>query len=170
MSGPTTQHRRGAARYRAAAPRLRGTAPVRRMGFSFAGEPAQVAKARHRVAAVLGLAWGDGPAAEDATLVASEVLTNGCRYGGGRVRVRARISDERMILKVSTPAPWRDPQAQHDPVGDESGRGLEIVMALAASVIIAPDTDGPGISVTVVCLAASVQTASSRQVADVSAA
>lgn len=153
MSGPTIQDRRRApARIRAAAPRRAGTAAVRRVGFSFAAEPAQVAQARRRVAALLGSVWSDGPAVDDATLVASEVLTNGCRYGGGRIRVRARVGSQRMTLRVSTPAPWRDPQAPPDAEG-ESGRGLEIVLALAESVVIASDTDGPGISVTVVCLA-----------------
>jgi anti-sigma regulatory factor (Ser/Thr protein kinase) len=153
MSGPTVQDRRRApARIRAAAPPRASTATVRRVGFSFAAEPVQVAQARRRVASLLGSVWRDVPAADDATLVASEVLTNGCRYGGGRVRVRARISSQRMTLKVSTPAPWRDPQAQPDAEG-ESGRGLEIVLALAESVVIASDADGPGISVTVVCLA-----------------
>jgi anti-sigma regulatory factor (Ser/Thr protein kinase) len=171
MSGPTIQDRRRApARNRSVAQPWRRVALVRRMGFSFAGEPVQVAAARHRVAAVLGSAWGDVPAVEDATLVASEVLTNGCLYGGGRVRVRARISGERMTLKVSTPAPWRDPQAQPDPAEGENGRGLEIVTALAESVIIASDIGGPGVSVTVVCLAAPAQTVSPRQVADVCAA
>ena len=159
MSGPTIHDRRRApARIRAAAPRRASTALVRRVGFSFAAEPVQAAQARRRVAALLGLVWGDVSAVEDATLVASEVLTNGCRYGGGRVRVRARISSQRMTLRVSTPAPWRDPQAQPDAEG-ESGRGLEIVLALAESVVIASDTGGLGISVTVVCLAIPVSSA-----------
>jgi anti-sigma regulatory factor (Ser/Thr protein kinase) len=163
MSGPTIQDRRRApARNRAAVPRPRSTPPVRRIGFSFAAEPVQVAQARRRVAAALGSTWGDVPAADDATLVASEILTNGCRYGGGRVRVRARISSQSMTLKVSTPAPWRDQEAEPDPVEDESGRGLEIVQALAESVLIAPDVEGPGISVTVVCLAAPAQAAVAR--------
>jgi len=158
MSGPTIQNRsRTPARIRAAAPQRRNAAPVRRLGFSFAAEPVQVAQARRRVAALLGSTWRDVSAADDATLVASEVFTNGCRYGGGRVRVRARISSQRMTLKVSTPAPWRDPQAQPDAEG-ESGRGLEIVLALAESVLIAQDANGPGISVTVVCLATPVLT------------
>jgi anti-sigma regulatory factor (Ser/Thr protein kinase) len=132
------------------------------MGFSFAAEPVQVSQARRRVAAALGSVWGDVPAVDDAALVASEVLTNGSRYGGGRVRVRARISSQRITLKVSTPAPWRDPEAQPDPEG-ESGRGLEIVLALAESVLITPDTDGPGICVTVVCLAEPEQAPVPRQ-------
>lgn len=164
MSGPTIQDRRRTpARNRAAVPRPRSTPPVRRIGFSFAAEPAQVAQARHRVAAALGSTWGDVPAADDATLVASEVLTNGCRYGGGRVRVRARISSQSMTLKVSTPAPWRDQEAEPDPVEKESGRGLEIVQALAESVLITADTDGPGVCVTVVCLAEPVLAPVPRQ-------
>ena len=164
MSGPTIQDRRRApARSRAAGPRSPGSAPERRMGFSFSAEPVQVTQARRRVAALLGSAWGDVPAASDATLVASEVLTNGCRYGGGLVRVRARISSQQMTLKVSTPAPWRDPHVQPE-AEDESGRGLEIVLALAESVIIARDTDGPGISVTVVCLAEPVLSAAAGRV------
>lgn len=163
MSGPTIQDRRLApARNRPAAPRLRSTLRVRRIGFSFAAEPVQVAQARRRMAAALGSAWGDVPAVDDATLVASEVLTNGCRYGGGRVRVRARISSQSMTLKVSTPAPWRDPEAQQDPVDDESGRGLEIVQALAEYLHIAPDAKGAGISVTVLCLAEPTQADASR--------
>ncbi|MBR7827811.1 ATP-binding protein [Actinospica sp. MGRD01-02] len=163
MSGPTIQDRRRAsARIYDAASGRASTVPVRRLGFSFAAEPVHVAQARHRVADLLGSAWGDGPAAEEATLVASEVLTNGCRYGGGRVRVRARISSQRMTLKVSTPAPWRDPEAQPD-VDAESGRGLEIVRALAESVSIAADPDGLGVSVTVVCLAAPAPTAAAMR-------
>jgi anti-sigma regulatory factor (Ser/Thr protein kinase) len=87
-------------------------------------------------------------------LVVSEVLTNGCLYGGGRVRVRARISRQSITVKVSTPAPWRDRQAQLSDVEDENGRGLEIARALAESVHIAPDAESTGVSVTVVCLAA----------------
>lgn len=160
MSGPTIKDRRRApARISAAVPRRRNTVPVRRLGFSFAAAPVEVAQARRRVAALLGAAWGDVPAAGDAALVASEVLTNGCLHGGGRVRVRARISSQRMTLRVSTPAPWRVPQEQPDAEA-ESGRGLEIASALADSVLVTPDTDGPGISVTVVCLAEPAPTAS----------
>ena len=157
MSGPTIQDRRRTpVRNCAAALRPRSTPPVWRIRFSFAAEPVQAAQARRRVAAALGSAWGDVPATDDATLVASEVMTNGCRYGGGRARVRARIS---MTLKVSTPAPWRDHEAPPDAAEDESGRGLEVVQALAVSVRIASDAEGPGVSVTVVCLAEPEQAA-----------
>jgi anti-sigma regulatory factor (Ser/Thr protein kinase) len=160
MSGPAIQDRRRApTRARTAAPRPGARAVVRRLGFSFSGEPAQVVRARHRVEALLESQWGKSPEADDAALVACEIFTNGARYGGGRVRVRARVSSRSITLKVSTPAPWRDPEAQRCALDEERGRGLEIVEALAASVCIWPDIDGCGVTVTVVCLAAPARAA-----------
>lgn len=156
MSGPTIQNRRQAAvRNHASAPRARLTAAVRRIGFSFSGKPVEAARARHWMEALLAAQWGQSPGVDDAALVAAEVLANGCRHGGGRVRVRARISSRSITLNVSTPAPWRAPAPTPAAPGaiEEGGHGLEIVAALAESVRIGPGVDGSGVSVTVVCLA-----------------
>ena len=165
MSGPTIQDRRPTAApgfSRPALPRLRTVASERRIGLSFSGEPIQAERARHRVEALLAFQWGRGPAADDAGLVAGEVLANGCRYGGGRVRVRARISSRSITLTVSTPAPWRVQEVEPSGVVKESGWGLEIVEALAESVCIGTDPDGRGVSVTVVCLAGPARTAAAE--------
>lgn len=134
--------------------RVRVRPRVRRVRFSFPAEPLQAAVARRRVAALLTTAWGEGQDVDDATLVASEVLTNGCLHGGGRVRVHASINRQAMRLRVSTPARWNVGDGQSSSTcDDESGRGLEIVRALAQTFLVARGQNGAGTSVTVVCLA-----------------
>ena len=166
MSGPTIQDRRRApARDRAAVVRLDGTVPVRWFGFSFRAEPVRVVQARRRLTAVLVSMWGDGGEADDAALVASEILTNGCRYGSSYIWVRARISSQSMTLKASTPASWNAQEALpvEADAQAEGGRGLEIVRALAESVRITPDVDGSGASVIVLCRAEPPQAVVAQQ-------
>jgi len=164
MSGPTTRTRRpGSARSREIA-RTPARPLVRRMGFSIPADAAQVAWARHRVAALLTLAWGEGPAADDATLAASELFANGCVHATGRVQVRVRISASSMTLQVSTPGEWRSEGIPGPACADaEGGRGLEIVQALAERLLITPDPRGCGNCVTVVCRAGHVGNASAPQ-------
>lgn len=165
MSGPTTRTRRAAsARSREVAGRARARPCVRRIGFSFPADPALVAWARHRVAALLVSAWGRGPEADDATLAASELFANGCVHGTGRVQVCVRISKSAMTLRVSTPGSWQSAGVRAPVCADaEDGRGLEIVGALADSVLIAADPRGRGHCVTVVCRAGRLESASPQQ-------
>lgn len=165
MSGPTMRTRHPAwARDREDAAHVRMRPLARRIGFSFRADAAQVSWARHRVAALLISAWGAGPEADDATLAASELFANGCVHGTGRVQVCVRVSKSSMTLRVSTPGAWRTEGMRAPACADaESGRGLEIVQALAESFLIAPDPRGCGNCVTVVCRGGRVDDASLPQ-------
>jgi anti-sigma regulatory factor (Ser/Thr protein kinase) len=137
---------------------------ARRVGFSFPADAVQVMWARHRVAALLATAWGEGRETDEATLAASELFANGCVHGVGRVQVRVRISTSSMTLRVSTQGAWRS-EAVSAPASAEAenGRGLEIVRALAESLVIAPDPSGYGNCVTIVCRAGRIGDASLPQ-------
>ncbi|WP_228985557.1 ATP-binding protein, partial [Streptomyces sp. DH12] len=96
--------------------------------------PAEVREAVLRAVAERCLATRtpcDTEALADALLVASELTTNAILHGEGPVRLRLIHDGERLLAEV-TDASSAGPHLRHARHGDESGRGLYIVMRLSA--------------------------------------
>jgi anti-sigma regulatory factor (Ser/Thr protein kinase) len=85
-----------------------------------------------------------GELRSDASLLASELVTNGVRYGRPEIRLRLQIEADRLRIEVQDgggPMPqWVAPGT---PSGQPRGRGLVIVNHLASSWGVA-ETDPPG--------------------------
>ena len=95
---------------------------------AFPATPGQVSAARRFLAAL-----ADGfPAADDALLCLSEVVTNAIQHSrsaraGGQFTVRAALAPGRLRVEVEDDGgPWQ-PQGRHH---DHGGRGLAILSAL----------------------------------------
>ncbi|MFI6442994.1 ATP-binding protein [Kitasatospora sp. NPDC050543] len=93
-------------------------------------------------------AWGvPGDPTDTAVLLLSELVTNACRHArvppDGRVGIRFVLLDGLMRIEVSDPGAGEPRLLRTDP-DDESGRGLELVTALAASWGIQPRAGGVG--------------------------
>ena len=106
------------------------TAPLIGWSRAFPATPAQVREARQFLAGIL-----DGhPAADDAILCLSELVTNAClhsrsREPGGHFRVRAEVHGSRVRVEVSDQGgPW-ERSAKED---EQNGRGLLVVAQLAS--------------------------------------
>jgi hypothetical protein len=93
----------------------------------FPGRADQVGKVRRQVARYLA----GCPAAYDALIVLSELVTNAVLHSGSRhdfFTVRAELADHHARLIVEDAGgTWQQP----GPAGSDSGRGLQIVAALA---------------------------------------
>jgi len=77
--------------------------------------------------------WSLGHAAEDASILVSELLTNSvkaCRHQGTPVRLRLLADHSQLIIEAWDRNPQVPQQRQAD-YSDESGRGLNVVAALA---------------------------------------
>jgi anti-sigma regulatory factor (Ser/Thr protein kinase) len=101
-----------------------------RMGV-FPGSPGQVQNVRSFVSRALG----DCPAADDVVLLASELATNAVLHtasgDGGMFRVAVRLADGVVRVEVHDGGSASPPGVA--PFGEpgESGRGLELVAAIA---------------------------------------
>jgi anti-sigma regulatory factor (Ser/Thr protein kinase) len=71
-------------------------------------------------------------AADTATLLTSEVLTNAVVHGLGPVQLRLRRTDTEVTVIVSDRGRYRPQPRLADPT-DESGRGLSLLEMLATS-------------------------------------
>ena len=97
--------------------------------------------ARRTVAQLLrGWHVDDDAWTDDVLLVTSELVTNAVRHGGHRVRLDLQLDADHLRVAVSDgssvlPAQRADEQ-------DESGRGLAIIAALAASWGVEARADG----------------------------
>ena len=80
---------------------------------------------------------------EDILLLASELVTNAVRHGGGQVTVRLWAGPETIRVEVTDANPHRPLAADRGPDAEE-GRGLLIVRALASRWGSAPLRDGSG--------------------------
>ncbi len=80
---------------------------------------------------------------EDILLLASELVTNAVRHGGGEVTVRLWAGPETIRVEVTDANPHRPLAADRGPDAEE-GRGLLIVRALASRWGSAPLRDGSG--------------------------
>jgi anti-sigma regulatory factor (Ser/Thr protein kinase) len=101
--------------------------------FRFAAHPASVRLARRAVVRALPAGVGDGVRG-DLELIASELVTNACRYGArspeSRVEVTLWPADGHYWVAVSDPG--EEGPCRRLPEG-EGGRGLLLVDSLAAA-------------------------------------
>lgn len=98
--------------------------------LSCARSPQQVARLRHLGATHLRR-WGLGARVETAELLISELVTNAVRYGEAEELGFSLFHQKGEVhIEVSDGAPGR-PKVGHPAPGEESGRGMLIVDALA---------------------------------------
>jgi anti-sigma regulatory factor (Ser/Thr protein kinase) len=108
---------------------------------TFPATTSNVREARRSLALLL-----DGcPAADDAILCLSEIVANAILHSrsaqpGGRVTIHVSRTHTRLRVEVQDEGgPWT-----RQPAGENHGRGLAIVEALAARLHVSdPDTDSP---------------------------
>lgn len=88
--------------------------------------------ARAALVAALSGAYSDLPphAAADAVVVVSELVTNAVRAGADQIDVDYVLNEHDLLIRVSDDAPGL-PVRQTARVLDTSGRGLQLVEALA---------------------------------------
>ncbi|CUU57810.1 Anti-sigma regulatory factor (Ser/Thr protein kinase) [Parafrankia irregularis] len=100
-------------------------------GFDLHADPRAAGRARALVADLLA-AWGCSSASDVAKLLVSEVVTNAVRFVGAREVLRLTVECGSGLIRVSVSdgSPLRPVlrAAQDD---DESGRGMQLVSALA---------------------------------------
>ena len=111
-------------------------ADPRLIAFALPGIPASVPVARWRVRAALGF-HGLGEYADDAGIIASELVTNAVQHVAGNgtgtigVTLTAAGNPAAVTVAVSDCSP-QGPIKRETPDGGEQGRGLQIVEALSA--------------------------------------
>ncbi|MGH2719017.1 MAG: ATP-binding protein [Actinomycetota bacterium] len=110
--------------------------------WRFDPSPDQLPAARHALRAWLDSAGFAPEVAEDAVLVAAELIGNGVLHdGGGPITVRAAREPGQLRIEVLTidhpfvfPPPWLE--RLRSPFHDEGGLGLKIVEALTCHLAI----------------------------------
>jgi len=93
--------------------------------------------------------WTDGPQADDALLVVSELATNAVQHGVGDVVVRAEIDAERAIQLSVTDASDRLPALQAVDPRRVGGLGLRIVDQVASDWGVSPFPGGKTVWATI---------------------
>ncbi|WP_181448617.1 ATP-binding protein [Nonomuraea aridisoli] len=91
--------------------------------------PAAVGEARSLIRAEL-VRWGRGHEADDCLVIVSELATNAVRYGGSAYALRLEDRGDRLYGEVFDPGEG-EPRPRSPDVESLSGRGLQIVAALA---------------------------------------
>ncbi|AOP47043.1 hypothetical protein SL103_12970 [Streptomyces lydicus] len=112
--------------------------------------PATAAQARDRVHALLHSRPEslDEVVLTDALLITSELVTNAHRHAGGVTAFTARITDDRLELRVEDASPQLPATASRHRPGDIGGYGWPMVCQLATSVDIVHTAHGKAIHVT----------------------
>lgn len=108
-----------------------------------AGNEEEVPRARHAVIDQ-ARAWGvpmDDETADAVRIVASELITNAVIHGEGPITVALHHWPGRLAIDVLDSSSAA-PQMGCAEVGDESGRGLELVALLTAKLAWGPCTGG----------------------------
>jgi anti-sigma regulatory factor (Ser/Thr protein kinase) len=78
----------------------------------------------------------DADATADLALICTELVTNVCLHSGSPdVTVTLRSGADRLVLGVDDHGTWRAPVRSGDPQGALGGRGLDLVLALATTLI-----------------------------------
>ncbi|MFD5078774.1 ATP-binding protein [Streptomyces sp. NPDC058371] len=107
--------------------------PDRYDAVDYTPYPQNIPRARRRVAR-LAVEWGHPGAAGDAALLASELCTNALLHGCLRdrlFRVETSLTGRVLRVAVTDPKGERLPEARAAADGEQFGRGLFIVGALA---------------------------------------
>jgi len=111
--------------------------------MDFDGLPERLAEVRERVRRIVGDVDGD----DDVVLVASELAANAIRHslsgcpGGSFVLEVAEFKDA-WHVRVSDQGGWTSPMSETAADGDETGRGLPVVIALARAWGVIGDSGG----------------------------
>jgi anti-sigma regulatory factor (Ser/Thr protein kinase) len=104
--------------------------------WKLSGSPAAAGLARSRIRAALA-AWGLEACAEDAVLMASELVANAAVHGSGPIEVTLRIrrggADASALVCEVTDRSLRMPRARIAGPDAVSGRGLTILAALSSA-------------------------------------
>ena len=103
-------------------------------------EPLSAARARRFVSGTVGT-WVDDDVIEAARLVVSELVTNAIRHAGTAIEVGVVRTLDGLRVEVWDSAATL-PVPRGATLSDESGRGLEIVDAVAQSWGVEPGPDG----------------------------
>jgi serine/threonine-protein kinase RsbW len=105
-----------------------------------------VAEARRRLRTLLGDQGIGGEVREDAGLVLSELFTNAIRYSDSeRITCALRVAGNLVRLEVADQGRGlTEPQSREAGVDEESGRGLQLVDALALAWGVQSCPDGQG--------------------------
>lgn len=111
------------------------------IAVSLAAEPSLVADVRHSVRAVVAIC-GSPELADRLELVASELVSNAVRHGGGHeVSVLMKVQGGTALLEVAD-ADGSSPVPRPAGAADEDGRGLALIGALADAWGWHPRTHG----------------------------
>ncbi|MFG2003964.1 SpoIIE family protein phosphatase [Spirillospora sp. NPDC048911] len=130
--------------------------PVATARTDLPGRPEAVADARHFCAATLA-SWAalrprtsamPGTLIDTAVLLTSEIVTNAVRHAQGPVDLVLRHSERELTIQVSDRSTLQ-PQARLAGPDDETGRGLQLVDALADRWGSRPSNDGKTIWCTI---------------------
>lgn len=105
-----------------------------------------VAEARRRLRTLLSAQGIDTEVRDDAGLVLSELFTNAIRYSDSeRITCALRVAGNVVRLEVGDQGRGlTEPQSREAGVDEESGRGLQLVDALAAAWGVQTCPDGRG--------------------------
>ncbi|GAA2270170.1 hypothetical protein GCM10010145_00620 [Streptomyces ruber] len=115
-------------------------APLATAGRELDATPAAVPAGRAFLTDTL-TAWHLAGIADDACLLASEILTNAVCHAAGPIRLLLRRTEYDLTIEVTDRSPHL-PQPRQINTADESGRGLALVDALAAAWGTRPAEDG----------------------------
>ncbi|MEH0473833.1 SpoIIE family protein phosphatase [Streptomyces sp. B21-097] len=123
--------------------RLGGIAPDDVAEWRLALDPAEVARARAAVREQLH-GWGLGPLAEPAELMVSELVTNAVRHSRRRPVALRLVRGDALLCEVEDDD-HELPNLLSAGPGDEAGRGLRVVSALAREWGASSTADGKSV-------------------------
>ncbi len=92
--------------------------------------PSSASAARSFVRSVL-FEWDLTAMEPDASLVATELVTNGLRHGGGPDSITITATGRHLRIAVADRAPQRPPRRQYRELTAEGGRGIALVEGVA---------------------------------------
>lgn len=113
---------------------------VPRIAWELAASPAAAGQARSRIRAALAT-WGLEACAEDAALLASELVANAVVHGAGPVEVTLQMRQSGTTTALVCEVTDRSPRMPHPRAAGADavhGRGLAIVSALASASGVRP--------------------------------
>lgn len=106
----------------------------------FPGVPATAGSARRITADVLST-WGHADAADAATLLVSEVVTNAILHAGSEIELRLTTAPHHLRVEVRDTS-MLVPALRRYQADAVTGRGLELVETVAAAWGVIPEPDG----------------------------
>ncbi|MFI7128920.1 ATP-binding protein [Nonomuraea sp. NPDC050153] len=115
-------------------------APTRAVAYLLPSVPAGVGAARSLVRTEL-TGWGLERLIDDCVLIVSELVTNAVRYGGSAYALRLENRTDRLYGEVFDPGDG-EPHPCSPDADALSGRGLQIVSAIADDWGVAPADGG----------------------------